>query len=622
MKTSLCLSDRHQAILQKDAANAISKLPCPQQKWCLEEPAETATGQPDLCGASCVTAQACRTALPNARYRFRGMHATAAPLTAHRGNGAAPLRPLSELWEPRPLRAQLRSTATATRASRAAETRPQGSGADRSEGGGELSLTGASRGTTGGRARPKRPSPRAAADAIQRHRASAGGAACRAGRRRNAELPPTSLRGRGGERERGGWAFAVGWCHARMGAGGELRDGKFSASRLLRVLGYTPPLAAASNRVPPHPLLLPSPSPRSFFGSRRSGTFCAANGRAASAGSAPGSAGRRSARRPCPSPTEGGSRGRPGGVQSDGARWGCVEGRSSARGEPRCPELGCAARRAPDGGRSAEPGWHDVGGRGARTPWAWLTWAAQPPPRPRPSNESAKERPLSRPARGLSTASRPPVRVRERSATCPPSSKQLPREGEGTFSLSPHAPSPAGGRYSLLSPWGDARWQPWIRAHARARSPRSQHRVGDRGQDRFDGWAGSVATLPPPPPGQARGGGRSPLLSGVSRCRAPPAARAAEGGQSGRAGGGGGSDGRAGARAPRPSRWRGAFLPEERRRPEGPSDRERRRSQHRAPLRYENVAPLFPPRRRLFPVTVPRLYLFRVPFASRSADAL
>lgn len=170
----------------------------------MEEPAETATGQPDLCGASCVTAQACRTALPNARYRFRGMHATAAPLTAHRGNGAAPFRPLSELWEPRPLRAQLRSTATATRASRAAETRPQGSGADRSEGGGELSLTGASRGTTGGRARPKRPSPRAAADAIQRHRASAGGAACRAGRRRNAELPPTSLRGRGGgERKRG-----------------------------------------------------------------------------------------------------------------------------------------------------------------------------------------------------------------------------------------------------------------------------------------------------------------------------------------------------------------------------------------------------------------------------------
>lgn len=106
----------------------------------------------------------------------------------------------------------------------------------------------------------------------------------------------------------------------------------------------------------PPPLLLPSPSPRSFFGSRRSGTFCAANGRAASAGSAPGSAGRRSARRPCPSPTEGGSRGRPGGVQSDGARWGCVEGRSSARGEPRCPELGCAARRALDGGRSAEPG--------------------------------------------------------------------------------------------------------------------------------------------------------------------------------------------------------------------------------------------------------------------------
>lgn len=132
------------------------------------------------------------------------MHATAAPLTAHRGNGAAPLRPLSELWEPRPLRAQLRSTATATRASRAAETRPQGSGADRSEGGGELSLTGASRGTTGGRARPKRPSPRAAADAIQRHRASAGGAACRAGRRRNAELPPTSLRGRGGREKEGG----------------------------------------------------------------------------------------------------------------------------------------------------------------------------------------------------------------------------------------------------------------------------------------------------------------------------------------------------------------------------------------------------------------------------------
>lgn len=284
------------------------------------------------------------------------MHATAAPLTAHRGNGAAPLRPLSELWEPRPLRAQLRSTATATRASRAAETRPQGSGADRSEGGGELSLTGASRGTTGGRARPKRPSPRAAADAIQRHRASAGGAACRAGRRRNAELPPTSLRGRGGREKEGGERSRWGDVTPGWGRGENCGMENFQPRASCACSATPRPLLPRLTASHPPPLLLPSPSPRSFFGSRRSGTFCAANGRAASAGSAPGSAGRRSARRPCPSPTEGGSRGRPGGVQSDGARWGCVEGRSSARGEPRCPELGCAARRAPDGGRSAEPG--------------------------------------------------------------------------------------------------------------------------------------------------------------------------------------------------------------------------------------------------------------------------
>lgn len=53
------------------------------------------------------------------------------------------------------------------------------------------------------------------------------------------------------------------------GEGEELRDGKFSASLLLRVLSPAPPLAAAS---PPTP----------FSGPRRSGTFCTSNGRAAS----------------------------------------------------------------------------------------------------------------------------------------------------------------------------------------------------------------------------------------------------------------------------------------------------------------------------------------------------
>lgn len=71
----------------------------------------------------------------------------------------------------------------------------------------------------------------------------------------------------------GGGEEGVSVCGGVMsrpdGEGEELRDGKFSASLLLRVLSPAPPLAAAS---PPTP----------FSGPRRSGTFCTSNGRAAS----------------------------------------------------------------------------------------------------------------------------------------------------------------------------------------------------------------------------------------------------------------------------------------------------------------------------------------------------
>lgn len=410
--------------------------------------------------------------------------------------------------------------------------------------------------------------------------------------------PPLGGRGReNGGGGRRGWAFAVGWCHARMGRGKNCGMENFqprsscACSAPLRPSPPRLPLPRSPGRGALERSVLLTVVPPRFAPPRRARRSVSGATRCRVA-------------RPCPSLAE---RGSPGGVQSDGARWGCVEEWSSARGEPRCPP--CPRR-----GEKRRAGL--TRRRRQRCSNVGSTTANETPALKREDKGPSRPRPEIR-----LTAKAHSARVRERSgaprARCPRSS--CPAGEKAYFPITPLSIASRRPLFPLVS----LRRLPVPASGPGSRTCTQPPLTTPRKGWRCDGWAGS-GSYPPSPPAKRGAGDAAPSSLGAPGA-APRPARSPCGGR-----GSVGQSGRGRRRRREGGRVRAAPLAMTRCIPAWRAAAPRGAVRPGAtpqpapcasPLRER--CPCVPSAPTAFPSDcVPRLYLFRVLFASRSADAL